>query len=161
MQKETKEQDKGFTLIELLVVIAIIALLASVVIVSVSAARAKSRDAKRIADLNQFVKGLELYFNENRSYPTTSVPGTLNTLVQLGQPPMVPNYLNKIPVSPIQADGNCSVGPGAGSNQYYMYANSTGASQPQTNTYVITFCLGAKTGALSGGPHTLTNGGFQ
>jgi prepilin-type N-terminal cleavage/methylation domain-containing protein len=55
--------QKGFTLIELLVVIAIIGLLASVVLLALNSARAKSRDAKRVADVRQFSSAMELYFN--------------------------------------------------------------------------------------------------
>ncbi|OGE76633.1 MAG: hypothetical protein A3C85_02550 [Candidatus Doudnabacteria bacterium RIFCSPHIGHO2_02_FULL_48_21] len=59
----------GFTLIELLVVISIIGLLASVVLVSLNAARAKARDTKRKADLAQIVKALELYYDQYGVYP--------------------------------------------------------------------------------------------
>jgi prepilin-type N-terminal cleavage/methylation domain-containing protein len=51
----------GFTLIELLVVISIISLLSSVVLTSVNGARAKARDARRIADLKEMQKALEFY----------------------------------------------------------------------------------------------------
>jgi general secretion pathway protein G len=64
-----KGKQKGFTLIELLVVIAIIGLLASVVMVSVSSARMKARDTKRIADMEQLSKALELYYLQNGFYP--------------------------------------------------------------------------------------------
>lgn len=60
----------GFTLIELLVVISIIGLLASVILVSLNTTRLKARDAKRIADLNQISKAMELYAaDHNGQYP--------------------------------------------------------------------------------------------
>lgn len=62
-------KDRGFTLIELLVVIAIIGMLSSVVLASLNGARVKSRDARRIADLNQIRVALEMYFDDNGYYP--------------------------------------------------------------------------------------------
>jgi prepilin-type N-terminal cleavage/methylation domain-containing protein len=67
-----KHSKKGFTLIELLVVIAIIGILSSVVLASLSTARQKSRDAKRISDLGQVQLALELYFDRIQSYPSTT-----------------------------------------------------------------------------------------
>lgn len=70
MLKRTK---KGFTLIELLVVIAIIGILASVVLASLNSARAKSRDARRIADVKQVQLAMELYYdNASQKYPTNT-----------------------------------------------------------------------------------------
>ncbi|MFN3301932.1 MAG: type II secretion system protein [Patescibacteria group bacterium] len=64
------KRKKGFTLIELLVVIAIIGILAAIGITALSSARAKARDAKRIADLKNIQAALELYFNDKGNYPT-------------------------------------------------------------------------------------------
>jgi len=72
MLKQTKNYrhlSLGFTLIELLVVIAIISLLSSVVFASLNSARAKARDAKRISEIKQIQKGLELYINTHGSLP--------------------------------------------------------------------------------------------
>jgi len=63
---------KAFTLIELLVVIAIIGILATVSIISLSNARAKSRDAKRVGDMKQIQTALELFFNDKNRYPTAA-----------------------------------------------------------------------------------------
>ncbi|MCF7833652.1 MAG: prepilin-type N-terminal cleavage/methylation domain-containing protein [Candidatus Pacebacteria bacterium] len=63
------KHSKGFTLIELLVVVAIIGILSSVVLASLNSARAKARDARRLSDVTQIQKALELYFNENGKYP--------------------------------------------------------------------------------------------
>jgi prepilin-type N-terminal cleavage/methylation domain-containing protein len=64
--------NRGFTLIELLVVIAIIGLLSSVVLASLSSARQKSRDAKRLTNVRQLQTALELYANEHGGiYPGT------------------------------------------------------------------------------------------
>ncbi len=65
-------RTSGFTLIELLVVISIIGLLSSIVLTSVNSARAKARDARRIADLDQIRTALELYFDTNGFYPQSN-----------------------------------------------------------------------------------------
>lgn len=74
-QPNVSSKERGFTLIELLVVIAIIGILSSVVLASLSTARAKSRDAKRVAEIGQIGKALELYYDANQTYPSTTPNG--------------------------------------------------------------------------------------
>jgi prepilin-type N-terminal cleavage/methylation domain-containing protein len=77
-------QKKGFTLIELLVVIAIIGLLSTVAVVSLGAARAKARDAKRIADVKQISTALEQYYADKASYPANAASGGATSGLVLG-----------------------------------------------------------------------------
>ncbi len=138
---------RGFTLVELLVVIAIIGLLASVVLTSLSSARRKSRDAKRVADMKQLATAMELYYNDFSGYPAAS--GTAPA-VPTG---LTPTYIGALPAAPQPYDG-CN---GLAASNYYNYTPSTA---PAT-TYAYTFCLSAVTGSYSAGSHTLTPAGIQ
>src|SRR5690606_13059805 len=64
-----RSKKKGFTLIELLVVISIIALLSSVVLSSLTVARAKARDSKRFSDLRQIQTALEMAKTDGKTLP--------------------------------------------------------------------------------------------
>lgn len=165
-----KRRLEGFTLIELLVVISIIGLLASVVLVALSGARAKSRDAKRVADLNQFAKALELFYNDAAAYPTgtagytgyttgagaTLGAGVLQAITSKGTFLMTPTYLVAIPQAPTPAD-NASGATCTTANNAYTYQAANDGS-----TYTISFCLGnSTTGGLSAGIRHLTPGGFK
>lgn len=90
-----KRSIKGFTLIELLVVIAIIGVLASIVLASLNTARKKSRDTRRVADMNQARLALELYYDSNRRYPDTS------SAISSTAAGLVPTYIASWPTDPI------------------------------------------------------------
>ena len=80
--------SKGFTLVELLVVVAIIGILATVVVVSVSGVRSKSRDARRISDIREIAAALQLYFNDQNQFPSATDP-------------LAPSYIRGIPTDPL------------------------------------------------------------
>jgi prepilin-type N-terminal cleavage/methylation domain-containing protein len=82
-------KDKGFTLIELLVVIAIIGILAGMVLVSMSGARSKARDARRLSDMRQLVSAQEMYYGEHDEYYTSAT-----------YPTAIGTYLSATPSDP-------------------------------------------------------------
>ncbi len=104
-----KTRNRGFTLIELLVVISIIALLSSVVLASLNAARSKARDSERLADARQLRNAVELYRNDSGSYPSTSGNwrgvcssfGSHGTTGSGGYVPnLAPTYIPVLPTDP-------------------------------------------------------------
>ena len=132
---------KGFTLIELLVVVAIIGLLATLSIVALNNARARSRDARRVADIKQIQTALELYYNDWQSYPTSiSVGGTIASGTV---------YMAQVPRAPKPVDGSS-----CGTWNEYVY---NGTAQ----TYTITYCLGNATGGIGAGLATATPAGIK
>jgi len=136
-------------LIELLVVIAIIGILAAVVLVSLNSARAKSRDAKRLSDIRQIQTALELFYNDNNSYPTATA----------GEPtpgdgtPDFDTLLSDWPTAPGPFDGTCDA-----VNNLYVYEGRDALDTATANIsglipfYRVTFCLGAPTGGYAAGP---------
>ena len=129
---------KGFTLIELLVVVAIIGLLSTLSIVALNTARAKARDARRVSDIKQIQTALELYYNDNAAYPSSTAT-------------LVPAYMGQVPTNPTpNNDGNCTAGVG------YTYT-----SQDSNRSYTLVYCLGGATGGLGAGVGTATPAGIK
>lgn len=95
---------RAFTLIELLVVIAIIGLLSSVVLASLSTARSKSRDARRVADMKQIVAAVELYKDVNNNVAPPHGGSTFgcdtSTCLAVLTDELTPNYIPVIPLDP-------------------------------------------------------------
>jgi prepilin-type N-terminal cleavage/methylation domain-containing protein len=87
------KRTKGFTLIELLIVITIIVAITSVIMLNINEARARSRDGKRVADINSIQLALALYLNVHGNYP---VGNNINALTVL----TTENFIGAIPTDP-------------------------------------------------------------
>ena len=71
-QKLKVKSQKGFSLIELIVVITIIALISVVGMVSYSGTNKRSRDARRVADLEKMRIALEMIRQVGTTYPVNA-----------------------------------------------------------------------------------------
>jgi len=65
-----KKKKLGFTLIELLVVIAILGVFASIILTATKNVRSNARDVRRIIELTQITKALEIYYIDKGVYPS-------------------------------------------------------------------------------------------
>ena len=66
--KSQQQIQSGFTLLELLVVITIIGILALIVLAALSDARMKARNARRVAEVKQYITAIEFAYDKYGSY---------------------------------------------------------------------------------------------
>ncbi len=111
-----KTNKKGFTLIELLVVIAIIGLLSTFAVVSLNSARSKARDTKKLSDLANIQKAIEMYKISNGTPPP--LEKSWNFLPD--------SFPNGLPISP-------------DANKYFYCVNTNGT--PANDKYLLSVVL--------------------
>lgn len=89
----------GFTLIEILLVISIIAVLSSIGMVSYMSAVRRSRDTKRISDIEQIRTALEMHRTDRGFYPDEG-GGSWAKASNLTSDLVTTNYMPAIPIDP-------------------------------------------------------------
>lgn len=71
-----RRRGQGFTIVELLIVIVVIAILAAITVVAYNGMQQRSRDARRLSDMNAIAKALEAQYAVNGKYPLTVTGST-------------------------------------------------------------------------------------
>lgn len=140
MIKRVSNRSKGFTLVELIVVIGILSILAVVGLVAINplAQFQKANDSRRKSDLAQIQKALETYYQDNGSYPLSSVTSPLYKIQVPGQttPTTIDwgkqwqPYMNLVPKDPNASKNYVYYSTG---QSYFLYASlDRGKKDPQS-----------------------------
>jgi len=94
-------------------VIAIISLLSSVVLASLSSARASARDTRRASDFDQLRKAVQAYITDNTAYPGVDDSGGVRLSEECAGTDMYQDlvdggYLQEMPTDPIDDVSSCN-----------------------------------------------------
>ena len=124
MDTKQDTNKQAFTLIELLLVMALLSILIVLLTGNFSTTLKRGRDQQRKNDLSQVQKALELYYEDNRTYPTFDIFTGPNRKFCTTQTCMTPNetvYMVKTPIDPSSSYVyRYEFGPGGA--YYYLYS---------------------------------------
>lgn len=143
--------QKGFTLSELFLVVSIAGLLATIIFISINDSRIKSTDARRLNDVNDIRKALELYAADHTVYPAgvnIVLGSSVGCLSSSGFTSVCPGgakvYLANIPQN-----------PGLGGIPYIYNQMNNGLD------FRIDFKVETDIGAITAGNHVMSQQGIQ
>lgn len=126
----------GFTLVELLIVIGVLAIISTMLILTMNPLEQikKSNDSARKSDLAQIRRALELYYDDNGRYPPSSAQFFIAPITEIQWGNTWQPYMSKLPKDP--SAGNTYIyyaPPSAGGQTYYLFAHlERGAKDPQS-----------------------------
>jgi general secretion pathway protein G len=97
-----RTRQRGFTLLEIMVVVAIIAIMSTVVVVSLVGNVDKAAVARAKSDIQSLTSALQLYKLDNFAYPTTQQGLEALQARPSGNPPAAnwKKYIEKLPLDP-------------------------------------------------------------
>lgn len=120
-----KKRKTGFTLIEMMIVVAIIGILAGVLInvININRIQARSRNSRRMGDVKRIQTALELYFSNNRGYPTSANWVDVLTATESLSVYLIPDFISSMPEDPKQGEDatpiTCFTTPSSKYGYYY------------------------------------------
>ena len=114
---------KAFTLIELLLAMVIMSILALLLTNNFVTTLKRGRDAQRKNDLSQIQKALEIYYEDNQSYPKFDILSNINKqfCTTVGCAPTDIKYMIKVPSDPSSSYIYKYVYDPSGTS-YYLYS---------------------------------------
>ena len=118
----------GFTLLELIIAMSIIAILSTALWGNFFSSLSKGRDAKRKQDLDSITKALELYYNDNKAYPT-ALPPWGEPFYNINNTSVI--YMQKLPADPASPNSVYCYPTTADGSNYKLYANLENRNDPK------------------------------
>lgn len=126
-----KTKEYGFTLIELLVVVVIISVLSGLVlsVINTGGIRSKARDSQRASDLKKIQTALELYYAENRQYPTSGSNQGWVKVSSFLPSYLEPDFIDPLPLDPADEEGSAANQPCSSPDiqRYHYITNASGS----------------------------------